>query len=84
MKRPPALFRIHDTTPIYSRAPGGDGWDVFSISRKTARSIFLSTVDGELQLDRVALERTGKTKRLGRLYYLAHPGLPSLEERMAS
>lgn len=79
--RPAPLYRIHDSTPIYARAPGVDGWDVFSIARKTARSVFITTVDGELQLDRVALERRGDVKRHGRIYCLAHPGLPGLKER---
>ncbi len=84
MKRPTPLYRIHDTTPIYSRVPAAPGWDVFSIARKTARSVFITTVDGELQLDRIALERRGDVKRQGRVYCLAHPVLPGLEERMAS
>lgn len=49
----------------------------YRIARKTGNSIFIDTPDGELQLDRVALERTGQVKRLGRLFCLAHPGLPA-------
>ncbi len=30
MTRPEPLYRIHDTTPNYSRAPRGDHWDVLS------------------------------------------------------
>ncbi len=84
MTRPTPLYRIHDTTPIFARLPGQETWTAFSIVRKTARSIFVATPDGALQLDRVALERTGQTKRQGSLYCLVHPALPALEERIAS
>ncbi len=81
MKRPIPLYRIHDSTPIYSRLPGQETWQTYRITRKTARSVFIATPAGELQLDRIALERTGQVKRLGTWYVLRRPQSRHLAER---
>ncbi len=81
MTRPTPIFKIHDSTPVYARLPGQEVWQTFRITRKTARSVFVATPAGELQLDRIALERRGDVTRRGRVYCLAYPQLPSLEER---
>ncbi len=80
-KRPAPLFKIHDSTPIYSRLPGQEAWTAFRITRRTGNSVFIATPAGELQLDRVALKRTGRVKRLGNWYHLRRPQSRTLDER---
>lgn len=82
--RPAPLYRIHDDTLIHARLPGQETWTALRIVKKTGWSVFVETPDGLVQLDRVCLERRGDVRRHGRVYCLAHPGLPGLEERVAS
>jgi hypothetical protein len=75
------LFKIHDTTLVHARWPDSEAWQTYRITRKTANSVFIATSAGELQLDRVALERTGRVKRQGRWYVLRRPHSRHIEER---
>ncbi len=84
MKRPEPIHRIHDSTPIYARLPGQETWTAFRIARKTANSVFIETAAGPLQLDRIALERTGRVKRLGTWYVLRRSQSRTFEERKIS
>ncbi len=81
MKRPIPIYRIHDSTPIFARLPGLEIWQTYRITRKTARSVFIETPDGPLQLDRVALERVGRVKRQGTWDVLRRPQSRTFKER---
>lgn len=82
MKRPPPLFPIHETTRIvrFDEGPSGLEPVEFRITRRTGNSVFIATPAGELQLDRIALERRGNVKRQGRVYHVKRHALQTLSE----
>jgi len=77
MKRPPPIYPIHESTRIvrFDEGPTGLAPVELRITRRTANSVFIASPAGELQLDRIALERRGNVKRRGRVYHVKRPGL---------
>ncbi len=78
MSRPEPIYQIHQWSQIVRLDDGA----IFDIKRRTANSVFITTPGGEVQLDRIALERRGGVKRKGVEYHLKHPELPRIEKSL--
>ena len=54
----------------------------FRSTRRTANRVFGATAAGELQLDRIALERRGNVQRRDRVYHVGRPGLQAAPDHV--
>lgn len=78
---PRPRYPIHDDSRVYvlTTTQRGLAWRAFPISRKTARSVFIETPVGEVQLPRRELERRGRVDHAGEVFSIVRFCLPHLE-----
>ncbi len=80
----PGRFRIHENTKVWAletRTDGAPAWRSFPIARRTAAKVIIATPDGERWIDRIPLERTGRTISHGVTYHLSRFALPAADDQ---
>jgi len=78
----PGRFRIHENTKVWAivEHPGlAPAWRSFPIARRTAAKVIIATATGEVRIDRIPLERTGRAISHGQTYYLSRFALPAAD-----
>ena len=78
----PGRFRIHESTRLWAletRPGGAPAWRSFPIARRTAAKVIIATATGEVRIDRIPLERTGRAISHGQTYYLSRFALPAAD-----
>ena len=78
----PGRFRIHESTRLWAletRPGGAPAWRSFPIIRRTARKVVIQTSAGERRIDRIPLERTGRARAHGVVYYLSRFARPAAD-----
>jgi len=80
----PGRFRIHQTTRLWTletRTGSAPAWCSFPIARRTAAKVIITTPDGDVRIDRLPLERTGRAVSHGVVYHLSRFALPAADDQ---
>ncbi|MDQ3653979.1 MAG: hypothetical protein M3457_02720 [Chloroflexota bacterium] len=80
----PGRFKIHESTRLWTVVlrPGYDpARRSFPILRRTARKVVIQTPAGERWIDRLPLERNGRTRSHGTVYYLSRFAITAADDR---
>ena len=80
----PRRFRIHKSTKVWAivEHPGSSPtWRSFPIASCTARKIVIQTAAGDVRIDRLPLERTGRAVSHGVVYHLSRFALPAADDQ---
>ena len=80
----PGRFKIHETTRLWTLetlADGAPAWRSFPIARRTAAKVIIQTPTGDIRIDRLPLERTGRAVSHGVVYHLSRFALPAADDQ---
>ncbi len=80
----PGKFKIHETTRVWAletRPGSAPAWRSFLIARRTAAKVIIATPTGDVRIDRIPLERTGRARAHGVTYHLSRFALPAADDQ---